>query len=404
MLAGRVFERGEGSYLFDTEGRRYLDFGAGILTQAVGHSHPRVVAAVTAQMARLANVHDTATPARVALCAQLADFFPPHLSRFAFFSSGTEAIEAAIRAVHGHVGPARPVIAALRGGFHGKTQGARALVNWNVGGVDTSPRARQFVNAHCGSCPLGLAFPGCGIACAQQIAAEIRASDDLAALVFEPVQAAGGVIVPPRDYWRIIADACRDKGVLLVADEIVSAGGRLGAFLACDHYGIEPDLVTAAKGLSSGLPFSLLAGREAIMTGGHFATPGAASSTFGGNPVSCAAVSATLDVLREGDVIAGVAARGEALMAGLADLRGRFADRIAEVRGLGLLAAIDFGAAGEGRTARAARAARFYQECLARGVRVGLGGSVARLAPPLTVSFDEIAEAIRVFGDVLGDR
>ncbi len=400
-LAGRVFAMGRGSFLYDVDGNAYLDFASGILTQNVGHAHPSVIAAVSAQLAALTNVHDSSTPARDALCTRLAQVFPPHLSRFAFFSSGTEAIEAAIRAIQGHAGPDRPVIAALRGGFHGKTQGARALVGWNIGHVDTSPNARQFNSAHCFKCPLGLHFPICDIACAQDIAGQIDAADDLAAIVFEPIQTAAGVVVPPRDYWRIIADACQRNDVLMVADEIVSAGGRTGAFLACEHYGIEPDLVTAAKGLSSGIPFSLLAGREAIMTSGSFGAAGASSSTFGGNPLSCAAVSATLDVLRDEDLIATMPARSRLLAAGLDALRTSFPDAIADIRGIGLLFAIEFGPIDSPSSERKHRADEFYRACLDRGVRIGVGGNTVRIAPPLNVSLDHIAQATAIFADAL---
>jgi len=400
-LAGAVFSKGKGTKIYDTEGRAYLDFAAGILTQSVGHSHPYVIEAVKAQLDELTNVHDSSTPARTELCAKLAEFFPPHLTRFAFFSSGTEAIEAAIRAVYGVAKPGKTVIAALSNGFHGKTQGARSLVNWNIGHVNTSPYARQFNSAHCFKCPLGKSYPSCEVACAEDVAQHIRESGDLAALVFEPIQTAAGVIVPPKKYWRIIEQACREKGVLMVADEIVSAGGRTGTFLASEYYGLEPDLVTAAKGLSSGIPFSLLAGREEIMNSGYFKSPGASSSTFGGNPVSCKAVSATLDVIRDEKLLVGIPERSQHLGEGLLYLRDKFPDQIGDVRGIGLLFAIEFGPKGEARTDRQRRAEVFYQNCLSLGVRVGLGGEIVRIAPPLNVSLDHISVALEAFAEAL---
>jgi 4-aminobutyrate aminotransferase/(S)-3-amino-2-methylpropionate transaminase len=392
-----MFVRGEGSRVFDADGAAYLDFGAGILTQAVGHCHPHVTAAVQAQVARLTNIHDSDTPERARLCAMLAAVLPPHLSRFAFFTTGAEAVEAAIRAVHAAAPAGRTVIAALKGGFHGKTSGARALVNWRIGTEPAAP-ARQFPAPHCRRCPLGLDRADCGIACAHAVADAIAESDDLAALVFEPVQAAGGVIVPPDGYWPIVAAACRAKGVLLVADEIVTGGGRTGRFLASERYGIEPDLVLAAKGLGSGIPFSMLAGREALMTARAFAAPGATSSTFGGNPVSCAAVIATLEVLAQDDVIAGVPALGDRLGAGLAALASDHPALIEEVRGIGLLHAIEFAPRG---AAGAARATDFYRRCLDLGVRVGLGGNIARLAPPLNIAGEDIDVALAAFARAL---
>ncbi|MEL7198821.1 MAG: aspartate aminotransferase family protein [Pseudomonadota bacterium] len=403
QFAERVFVRGEGTRIFDEVGRSYLDFGAGILTQAVGHCHPHVTQRVQAQVGQLTNIHDSATSARGELCGLLAELFPEHLNSFAFFSTGAEAVEAAIRAVHAQARPGKTVIAALKSGFHGKTKGARALVNWTVGSEPKTEEARQFPHAHCFNCPLNLTYPDCGIACARHVADEIRASDDLAALVFEPVQAAGGVIVPPRDYWKIIEQACREKGVVMVADEIVTAGGRTGPFLASEYYGIEPDLVTAAKGLSSGLPFSMLAGRDKIMSAPGFASPGSTSSTYGGNPVSCVAATSTLEVLRDDDVLSGVSRLGDQLRCGLRELHRSFPDQIADVRGIGLLHAIEFGAFGETRREQADRATHFYQSALDQGVRVGLGGNIARLAPPLNVSQSEIEDALGAFRSVLSE-
>lgn len=403
LLAARVFVRGKGSWVYDAQDRAYLDMGAGILTQALGHCHPRVTAAVQAQVARLTNIHDSATPERAHLCGVLAQMFPPYLDRFAFFSTGAEAVEAAIRAVHASAPAGRTVIAALRNGFHGKTQGARSLVKWVIGAEPIGDRARQFHHGHCFACPLGLTHPACDIACARQIAEEIARSDDLAALVFEPIQAAGGVIVPPREYWQIIAAACRDNGVLMVADEIVTAGGRIGTFLASQYYGIEPDLVLAAKGLSSGLPFSLVAGREEIMCSPRFARAGSVSSTYGGNPVACVAASATMEALRDEDVLARVPALGQQLGDGLADLLCRFPEQLRHVRGIGLLHAIEFGQPGEDAATRADRAAAFYRNCLDHGVRVGLGGPIARLAPPLNISPAEIDTALGIFDAVLSE-
>jgi 4-aminobutyrate aminotransferase/(S)-3-amino-2-methylpropionate transaminase len=202
-------------------------------------------------------------------------------------------------------------------------------------------------------------------------------------------------------YWAIVEEACREKGVLMVADEIVTAGGRVGSFLASEYYGITPDLVTAAKGLSSGLPFSMLAGREEIMCASGFASPGSTSSTYGGNPVSCVAAMATLEVLRDERVLPSVLALGEQLADGLKELHSSFPDQIADVRGIGLLHAIEFGRAGETRGEQAERASRFYQRSLDHGVRTGLGGNIARVAPPLNITPNEIEEALAAFRTVL---
>ncbi|WDE04632.1 aspartate aminotransferase family protein [Thalassomonas viridans] len=396
QLAGVVFAKGQGSYLFDLEGRQYLDFASGIFTQNLGHNHPEVVAQVKQQLDELWNVHDASTPARARACQALSRHLPEPLTRVAFFTTGAEAVEAAIRAVFSSAPPEKQRLAALRYGFHGKTQGARSLVHWDIGYSNQSGNSVLGYAANCYRCPLERSYPSCDMQCAKLVNKHISSKGNIAALFFEPVQGAGGVIVPPPEYWSMIAEVCRENGILLVADEVISAGGRTGPFLACQHYGIEPDLVMGAKGLSSGFPFSVLAGREELMAQGAFAGAGSASSTYGGNPMSCTAAAATLEVLENEQVLAGIEEKSLRLENGLRTLAAEHS-AIGDVRGLGLLWAIEFVSCRKQKTPDADAARAFYRQCLQAGVRTCLGGNIVRIGPPLNISDADIDAALVIF-------
>lgn len=401
QLAEVVFSKGHGSYLEDLEGRQYLDFGAGIFTQNVGHNHPHVVNKVKAQLDELWNVHDGSSVARAEACLALSQHLPDELNRLAFFSTGAEAVEAAIRAVFSAAPPEKQKLAALRYGFHGKTQGARSLVHWDVGYSNLSGNSVLGYAANCYRCPLGRTYPSCDMQCVSLVNKHISTKPNIAALFFEPVQGAAGVIVPPPEYWSMIAETCRQNGILLVADEVVSAGGRTGKFLASEHFDIQPDLVVGAKGLSSGFPFSMLAGKESLLGKGEFAQTGATSSTFGGNPMSCSAVVATLEVLEDEQVLQDVELKGKHLESGLRALMQEH-QIIGDVRGIGLLWAVEFVSCRETKTPDADMAATFYQSCMKQGIRTCLGGNIVRLGPPLNIAYSDIDKALEVFDQCLG--
>jgi dTDP-4-amino-4,6-dideoxy-D-glucose transaminase len=399
-VAGVAFTQARGCTLVDADGREYLDLVAGIFTQSAGHNHPHVVASLHQQLDRLWNVHDFPTDARAALCRSLASYFPEHLQTFAFFTTGAEAIEAAIRAIFGAASPQRNRLAALRYGFHGKTMGARMLVHWDVGTSAFAGNSVLGYPGYCYRCPLELTYPACELRCASLVNKHISSKKNIAALFFEPIQGAAGVIVPPLEYWPMIAAECEKNGVLLVADEVVTAGGRAGEFLACSLFNIKPDLVAAAKGLSSGFPFSMLAGRRELLAAGEFASSGAASSTYGGNPLSATAARATLEVLEAEQLLPRVRALGATLGAGLQALKAEFS-AIGDARGVGLLHALEFVTSLAGKEPDAAKARFFFTRCLELGVKTCLGGHIIRLGPPFTISEHELAYALGIFRQVL---
>ncbi|MFD7705915.1 aspartate aminotransferase family protein [Streptomyces sp. NPDC059786] len=396
----RVFAEGRGPVLTDLDGNQYLDFAAGTLTQSLGHGHPEVVEALTAQAHKLWNVHDSATPDRAELLELLARLLPGHLDTYAFFSTGAEVVEAALRVVQSTAALGRNRIGALRHGFHGKTMGARMLVHWDVGHQSFSGNSVLGYAPYCYRCPLELEYPSCGVRCAALVERHIARKPNVSALVFEPVLGAAGVIVPPPGYWERVGEACREGGVLLVADEVLTGGGRTGAFLASELLGLEPDLAMLAKGTANGFPFAVLAGRSELLRSPEAATPGAYASTYAGNPLGIAAARATLEVIERDRLIERVGTLGARVGERLAALDERF-DQLGQVRGLGLLWGLEFVTDPGSRTPAPDIARAVYTTALDLGLRVALGGHVLRLAPPFTIDEHLLDEGLTLLGEAI---
>lgn len=396
----RVFVEGSGAVLTDLDGNQYIDLAAGTLTQSLGHCHPEVVAALTEQAGRLWNVHDAATADRADLCELLARLLPERLDTYGFFSTGAEVVEAALRAVQAVAEPGRNRIGALRHGFHGKTQGARMLVHWDIGNQAHAGNSILGYSPYCYRCPLELEYPSCDVRCASLVRRHITEKANVAALVFEPVLGAAGVIVPPPGYWDRIADSARQNGVLLVADEVLTGGGRTGNFLASTGFGIEPDLVALSKGMASGFPFAVLAGRQEVLRHPSAARAGSTASTYANNPLGIAAAKATLQVVARDTLIEQVRALGELLDDRLAELKSRF-EVLGDVRGLGLLHGLEFVRSRESREPAPETARAVYLAALDLGLRTSLGGHVIRLAPPFTIDRALLEEGVTLLGRAL---
>jgi 4-aminobutyrate aminotransferase-like enzyme len=396
----RVFASGSGSVLTDADGNEYLDFAAGTFTQSIGHCHPEVAAALSRQAWLLWNVHDSATTDRAALGEVLASLLPEQLDTYAFFTTGAEVVEAALRVVAAVAAPGRNRVGALRHGFHGKTLGARMLVHWDIGNQSFAGNSILGYSPYCYRCPLGLKYPSCQTRCADLVVRHIATKSQVSALIFEPVLGAAGVIVPPPGYWDKISQACRDNGVLLVADEVLTGGGRTGTFLACTGLGIEPDLVLLAKGLASGFPFAVLAGRSDVLRRPEAAAAGSTASTFGGNPLGIAAALATLTVLDRDGLVARAAGLAESLRVGLAYLSKRH-PMIGDVRWAGLLFGLEFVRDRDSREPAPEMARAVYRTALDLGLRTALGGNILRLAPPFTLTADELDRGLRLLDEAL---
>ncbi|MCX5388959.1 aspartate aminotransferase family protein [Streptomyces sp. NBC_00094] len=394
-LGGRVFAEGRGAVLTDLDGNQYVDFAAGTLTQSLGHGHPEVVAALTRQAGLLWNVHDSSTPERAEFFELLARLLPEHLNTYALFSTGAEVVEAALRVVQSTAEPGRNRVGALRHGFHGKTMGARMLVHWDVGHQAFSGNSILGYSPYCYRCPLELTYPSCDLRCATLVTRHIAQKPNVSALVFEPVLGAAGVIVPPAGYWERVSEACRENGVVLVADEVLTGGGRTGAFLASELVGAEPDLVAMSKGMANGFPFAVLAGRDELLRAPAASPAGAYASTYAGNPLGIAAARATLEVVARDHLIDRVRVLGERLSEQLAALQARF-DVLGDVRGIGLLHGLEFVRDGSSRTPAPEIARAVYTTALDLGLRTSVGGHIIRLAPPFTMDEALLDEGVRL--------
>jgi len=359
--------RGEGCRVWDEAGRQYLDFGAGIAVVGLGHRHPAVTEAAHAQLDRLwhaSNLYWTEPMLR------LAGLLSDRLGGAQAFlcNSGAEANEAALKVARKATGRSR--IVALEGGFHGRTYGALSATGQPGKWEGFGPLVPGFAFARPND--------------VESLEAAVSPGGELAAIMVEPVLGEGGVVPLDEGFVHAAAEIAREVGALLVFDEIQTGLGRTGTFFACEQLGVEPDLVTLAKGLGNGLPIGALLVRNGVA---EAIGPGDHGSTFGGNPVACAAACAVVEAIDDA-LLANVTSRGSQLAAGLAALPG-----VREVRGRGLLLA--------GLLDR--EAGTVVDECRARGLLVLTAGpDVLRLVPPLVVTGAEVEEAVAVLTEVLG--
>jgi 4-aminobutyrate aminotransferase len=402
-----VVARGQGVMVEDVDGNRYLDFMAGIAVSSTGYGHPKVVAAVKEAADRFLHIcgSDFYYEGMAALCERLAKVAPGRSKKRVFLTnSGTEAVEAAIKLAR-HA-TRRTAIIAFRGAFHGRTTGAVTLTSskarQHAGFGPLLPDVHHVPFAYRYRCQFCAGEGECNRGCIDVIEKELftRQLDpkDVAAIFVEPIQGEGGYIVPPPGYLPGLRELCDRHGILLVADEVQCGVGRTGKMFACEHEGVEPDILLTAKGLGSGMPIGAMISRESITTW----ETGSHGSTFGGNPVCCAAALATLDLV-EGGLMANAARMGERLLARAESLKEKHAC-IGDVRGRGLMVGVEF------VKDRATRepAGDLVHDLVQRAFRQGLlllgaGKSTLRLAPPLVVDRHDVDTAMDMIDACLAE-
>ncbi|MBX7550334.1 aminotransferase class III-fold pyridoxal phosphate-dependent enzyme [Streptomyces sp. NPDC004232] len=383
--------------VYGEDGQRYLDFTAGIGVTSTGHCHPAVVSAIARQAGKL--IHGQYVTVRhrplLDLCERLGQVLPAPLQSLFFANSGSEAMESALRLARQATG--RPNVIVFHGGFHGRTVGAASLTT-------SSPRFRTgyaplMSGVHIAPFPAAYRY-GWSEEVATRFAlqeldfllATVTAPEDTAALIVEPVLGEGGFVPANTAFLHGLRERADRHGFLLVMDEVQTGFGRTGRFWGHQHFGVEPDILVAAKGMTSGLPLSVMATSEKLMLA---APAGSQGGTYGGNAVACAAALATLDVIDQEELVANAARQGRTLAEGLARIA---ADHgvTGDVRGLGLMLGWEFSDA-QGRP-DSARALRVQQEAISQGLLLQIGGplrNVLRLLPALTVSDDQVDEALR---------
>ena len=402
---GRVYplvvKQAQGMVVEDVDGNLFLDFMAGIAVASTGHSHPRVVKAIEEQAKKFLHIcgSDYYYEPMVELAEKLNRLAPGAARKKIFFTnSGAETVEAAFKLARYHT--KRQHVIAFHGAFHGRTLGALSLTasraSHRAHFGPLIPGVHHLPYGFCHRCPYQLTYGSCGIECVGVIEKvlfryEVR-PEEVAAIFVEPVQGEGGYVVPPPEYLPMLQDLCRKHGILLVADEIQSGFGRTGKMFASEHWGIEPDILCAAKGIASGMPLGAMIARAEISTWSR-STHG---STFGGNPVACAAALATIELLEEG-LVENAAKVGAVLKEQLTGLKGRRAV-IGDVRGMGLMIGVDFEKTDGSHAPDAMVRDRVMQICFEKGLLLlSCGESTLRFCPPLIVTPKETKTAVEIF-------
>ncbi|MEO6825992.1 MAG: aminotransferase class III-fold pyridoxal phosphate-dependent enzyme [Microbacteriaceae bacterium] len=398
-----VVDHAQGSWIFGTDGRKYLDFTAGIGVTSTGHCHPRVVAAAQKQVGTIIHAQFTTVMHQplLELTEKLGEVLPSRLDSVFYANSGAEAVEAALRLAR--MATRRPNIVVFRGGFHGRTVATASMTT--SGTKYRSGFAPLMAGVHVAPFPYALRY---GWDEDTTVDFALRELDYLlvtetspaetAAFIIEPVLGEGGYIpVPPR-FLQGLRERADRHGILFIADEIQSGVGRSGKFWAHQYAGISPDILIMAKGIASGFPISAIAAPTELM---QKAWAGSQGGTYGGNAVAAAAAVATLDVIKDEGLVENARARGEQLQAGLTQLAAPHPE-IIDVRGIGLMQALEFGTAGgepDTATAVAVHHAAIDQDLLL--LTCGPFGNVVRIIPPLIASSEEVDTALERFGRAL---
>ncbi len=374
-------EKGRGAYLISKGGKKYLDFACGIAVTNTGHCHPKVVAAAVKQAENL--IHACAGivyyEPNVLLAERLAKICPAGLNMSFFCQSGTEAVEGAMKLAK-YV-KNKPGLIAFEGGFHGRTLGALSITTSKkkyrdpyeplLSEVHIAPYAKENSLAE---------------------VEKFLKSGTIAGVIVEPVQGEGGYIVPPKEFLAGLRALCNKYDALLIFDEVQTGFGRTGKMFASEYFGVYPDVMAVAKAIASGFPLGAVIAKESVMKAW---SPGAHGSTFSGNPVSCAAAVATIDVIEKEKLIENSAKLGEYFKAKLEGLKNSYPD-IVDVRGIGLMIGVEFKSS--------AKAKEIRESCLAGGlilITCGSDDQVIRLIPPLIITKEQIDSALNIFEDAL---
>jgi 4-aminobutyrate aminotransferase-like enzyme len=393
-----VLERGEMQFVWDSEGKKYLDFFGGIVTVGVGHANPRVTSKMKAQIDRLQHVSTCfINEPMVTLAERLAQLTPgKRLTKSFFTSSGTEANETAVQSARMHTGNLE--IIALRHGYSGRSSLARGLT-----GMNTWRRATievgivHAVNPYCYRCPLKLSYPSCELACAKDIEQVIQTatSGRIAGMIAEPIQGVAGFITPPKEYFKIAFDIVKQYGGDFIADEVQTGWGRTGKkWFGIEHWEVEPDIITSAKSLGNGHPIGLTIARPEIAD----SFQGLTIATFGGNPVTATAANAVIDIIEEDDLRTNCAEVGAYFRERLLDLQQKHR-LIGEVRGMGMMQALELVADYNTKEPAAAATNALLEEARKRGLLIGKGGlygNVIRMSPPMNISKRDVDDAVSI--------
>jgi len=400
-----VVDQASGTHIQDVDGNVFLDFTAGIAVVATGHCHPNVVSAIHYQSSKL--IHMSGTDfyykAQSDLAQKLSEISPgSSKKKILFTNSGAEAVEAAFKLARYHT--KRQHMIAFIGAFHGRTLGALSLTGSKIVQVENFaplvPEVTHIGYGYCYRCPYNLVYDSCKIACVsyleETLFKTIVSPKEVAAIIVEPIQGEGGYIVPPPEYHPMLKKICEKYDILFIADEVQTGMGRTGKMFAIEHWGVEPDMICLAKGIASGMPLGALVAREDIMTWAE----GSHASTFGGNPVSCAAALETIRLLEQGLI-----QNAEKVGAFLYETLTRLKEKhlwMGDVRGKGLMVGVEIVKNKSGKEKAPSQRNRIIQESFQKGLLLlSCGESAIRFSPPLVVTKEEVEIACQIFDEVL---
>jgi 4-aminobutyrate aminotransferase-like enzyme len=401
LWAGVAMESGSGSYLTDVDGNTYVDLIGGIGVNALGHCHPKYVNAIREQATKLTVGSLTSEP-RAELVNEVAQLAPKGLDRLQLYSGGSEAVESALRLARSYTG--RQDVVGFWGGFHGKTAGAMSLMGSEArhGLGPFLPGTTLIPFADCYRCPFGLAYPSCGVACADFARKAIKAqtSGPVAAVLVEPMQGTAGNVIPPPEFLPAVAEATREMGALLIVDEMITGFGRTGKLWGVDHSGTRPDVMTLGKGFGSGFPISGVLTSTEVAQAKPWSNPSGASSSYGGNPLACAAALASVRTIREEELWKNAAAVGQFILSELRAMQERY-EFIGDVRGVGLLIGIEIVRSRQTREpADSSVMKEVYLEAVRRGLLAMIYSPHIRLQPALTIDRPAAEEALAILDEV----
>jgi 4-aminobutyrate aminotransferase/(S)-3-amino-2-methylpropionate transaminase len=403
LMAGIVVDHAEGSAITDVDGNTFLDIIGGIGVNGLGHSHPKMINAITNQVKK-ASVGSFTSESRVELVEKIAEHRPaPDVHRVQLYSGGAEAVESALRLAKCHTGKYEFV--SFWGGFHGKTMGALSLM-----GSDYKEKLGPMVPgshiapyASCYRCPFGLKKESCGLACAEHLRKQLKktTAGEIAAFIVEPMQGTAGNVIPPKEFLPAIREIADENGALLIVDEMITGFGRTGKYWGAEHSGVRPDIVTIGKQFGGGTPVSGLIAREDVSQAKPWANPSGSSSSYGGNPLVSAAASTALKIIDEEGLVENSARVGEYFLNKLLP----FVDRypfVGEVRGSGLFLAIEFV---KDKTTREPLAKtvcqRIFMEMFKRGLLTMSYDPSFRIQPAMTIDEKTVDNAVAIMTEVL---
>jgi 4-aminobutyrate aminotransferase/(S)-3-amino-2-methylpropionate transaminase len=400
--------RAQDAWLEDVDGNRYIDFAGGIGCLNTGQRNETVVSAIEAQLQNFLHTCGQVTPyeSYVRLAERLNQITPGKFPKKTLLvNTGAEAVENAVKIARAYT--KRSGLIAFEDAFHGRTMMTLALTSkthpYKAGFAPFPSDVYRIPYAYCYRCSYSLQYPSCEMHCARHLEDTFKrvvASEDVAAVIAEPVLGEGGFVTPPAEFFRIIMDICHKHGVLFIADEVQSGFGRTGKMFACEHYGIESDIVVTAKSLGGGLPLAAVTGRAEIMDAPGL---GGLGGTFAGNPLSCAAANAVLDVFEREDLLARANAMGAQFERRARSWQSRF-ELIGEIRGLGAMRALELVKSRETREPAPDETKRIAQYCYEHGlitITAGSYGNVIRLLVPLVITDNQMDEGLDVLEEAL---